>query len=216
MPKAHQRIEPLATYLVLGALIVGELLSLVFDEVDKALSGGGEVTLLAAAILLLFRRVDEHLESLRPAVGAVRFGHALEALAADVKRPTDVRIFANDGTKYYHLFVEAGLRAHRLEVLLCNPVDVEKWRGLQTRGLAAEVVVKKALLVPGVHFLVVEDHGGVFGLYTRSDKHASAVKVFSVHTDSIHGRELASSLSGYFEAEWAAAGDAEPMLVQQT
>lgn len=205
-PSLFDRVERIATYIVLIALIGGELLSKVIKTLDSTLDSGGAVVLLATALLLVLRRIDRHLGSIRPVLEATDFTSAVSRVLRGTDRIEHVRVLANDASKYYVYLSELKGRVERLEVLVSDDHDRDRWQRLAERKLAGSVEVRRTELPPVMHYIVVEGHAAAFGPFLRGPSHASPFRSsFAVVPASTNGTSLIEALCAHFDVEWRRA-----------
>ncbi|NYF58989.1 hypothetical protein [Micromonospora purpureochromogenes] len=198
--------EESATYVTLSLLIVGQLASLASQPLENFMDKSGTILLLATALLLVFRRINRHLERTSTALSQVGFADAVSSVAATSHRTAELFLFANDGTKYYHFLSEQKFAAARLRVLLCDASHAAKWQRLAERRLVGEVEVRHARLDPILHLFGSQDGGAMMGPFIRrAQAKASPGETFFVSPLSVDGRAVANALSQIFESAWAAA-----------
>lgn len=197
-----ERTERFAIYVVLGVLIIGEILGKYIAEVRAFFDGRGEIIVLAIALLLVFRMIDEHLRTLKPALSTTKFADGLQKLALSANGVINLSVFANDGTKYYHSLAESSLKIGTLSLLLFDVKDVEKWRRLRDRGAVSHLEIRKCNILPTMHYAIAKDVGGLFGIFLRSNKGVSTDRSFFISESPPGGRDMISSLMVHFESEW--------------
>ena len=202
---AWESIERYVTYGVLISLIVAEILGAIIEPVDALLNERGHVILLGGSLLLVFRLLDRHLQTLRPPIDTVDFSTAINRVAEAAKRPLDVRIFANDGTRYYHFVSDGHIPIATLNVLVCDSSEAEKWKRLREKGVVGRLEVRSCDLEPAIHYLTGDQSSGMYGHFIRKPGKASPGKCFAVNGRSDAGMELLESLNEHFDNEWKQA-----------
>lgn len=202
---AWESSERLATYVILTLLIVAELLASFVESIDKVLTGGGEIALLAAALLLTFRMIDRHLQEVQPAFDPEDFGNSVASIAKGSPIANEVRLMANDASKYYYFIGESKLKISGLQIIVSDDSQAEKWRRLVKQGAVKSLEIRRTENEPVMHLFLVDERFGMFGMFMRRSGMVSPGQVFNINGRSPSGRELLHALIGYFDSEWERA-----------
>ena len=194
--------------MVLFALIGGELASLAFPSIDAILRGGGEVVLLATALLLVFRMIVRHLERTTAPLSRVSFGAGVEGVTKRCRATSNLYVFANDGTKYYQFINEQEFQVRTIRVLLCDIREAEKWLRLAEKGRVGQIAVRRYDGRPVIHVCGSSDGAAMFGAFANTGTNRpSPGQTYLVEPDNMEARELAKSIAELFETAWASGQD---------
>jgi hypothetical protein len=205
-----ENIERWGTYLVLGVLIIGGLLSEIFPSLENLIDTRLALVLLASVLFIIFRLIDRSFQDLRPEVESVDFTGAMTRMSGVSNGSVSVNIFANDGTKYYALLGDTNLKVESLRVLLYSPHESSKWQRFEEQGLARAVEVKHCDVKPTLHYMTVGGSGAMVGLFFREGEKVSTGQSFVVSAGSVSGRDLVEAINAHFEREWRLAQPAWP------
>jgi hypothetical protein len=198
-----EQSERIATYAVLVSLILAELVSVWSKPVDRWLSGHGATILLAAALLLVYSMIDDQLQRITGSIAPRRFGEIIAEMAKQTLNG-DARVLANDGSKYLALIDDSKLRIRKLQLMVWDTSQTEKWARLVDRGLIDSMEVRQLSEPPRVSVMIKDDRA-LMGLFVRDHAGASLQQTLSVDGRSTGGRAFLKDLRTFFESEWRAA-----------
>ena len=218
-----ERIERQTTYAALYILLASELLRHFVAAIQTALESGGEITLLAFAMLLVFRIIDERMAEQRGGVTKPRSfadGVALACGGGEVLER--VEILADTSGKYCTFIKDANVRIETLRLLVRwgradgenNQLEdkqenadeatatLRKWQALVASGRIKNFEWGCYRSSPSLHFMLVDGSRCVFGLF-RPGKPVATLQSLNFYDSTGAGQSMLKSCQDYFEQLWS-------------
>lgn len=209
-----ERTERLVVYLALVALLFAEVASAFIPAIRGLLDRGGEIALLAAALLLVFRRLDDRLLHRDEGISVeTSFGAAVNRTLDGVQEVGEVLLYAHSSARYYALVRNSSVRIKVLRVLLFEPraddgaselVEAEvQTAAANWLNCADRVDVRRFRDLPTMHFMIVDGRRGVFGLFgQRQTIRVSLRDIFSITDRTQAGKSMVENCVASFEEKW--------------
>lgn len=229
LAKLWERAERGIVYAALSLLLLAELVSKFVPRLKHILDGGGEIVLLTGALLMIFRIIDDRLREREEGIAVGQsFGAAVNLAFQGSKEVNEVILYAFSSASYYVLVRDCNVRIKKLRLILFDPPQVPRTQGNSDADSVERDMVKtevqKALNNwkqhvasieyklcaerPDMHFMIVDGHRGVFGLFGLKEGSFRELlrRTLALSDSNEAGRAMIQNCAAFFEERWSTVG----------
>ncbi len=216
--KMWDRIEKYVIYISLAFIIIIQVANYVFPDVIKEVSISSAFILFSAALIAIYKNVDEKRIENNSVKCSSKFFTGLGALIEKQEKIDTLDIFSHTSMTYYHCIKDCNIKINCVRLLVCKPKCISNksypdqevlaqfeqqrdssltmWKELQSDGLINELKIKYYEFDPTYHFAIINNKYFHYGFFKITHEHPgySLLSNFTYENDN----ELAQTMLNDF------------------
>ena len=223
------RIEKRAIYIVMLLFIGLEFASFFIPSITSFIDTRGAITFMAVILILIFRYIDERLDTQSAIIPTRSFLRGITNLLSTKNEYDTADLFVHSGNIYYRAFLESGVKVKSVRIMFRNmenfssmqfPADesdkfsirsqlqrtLKDWEQLLADGKIETLEFSYYPFEPLIHYMILDSRQLFFGLYSLEHKFPGVGSrrrhAFQINAINQAGITMVDDFSSEFENIW--------------